>query len=419
MYARESIHAAARRGALLIAFVGLLTPLFSGCDQTPEIVAEQPIPKVTTTPVIERETIDYDEYTGRTEAFEIVEIHARVFGYLEEINFRDGDYVKEGQTLFTIESDEYEAIHNQSLAKITVWESKLELAKAEMARREKLLPTGSITQEEYDEYVATANEAEATLGAAKADANRTAVDLKYTVIKAPISGRVDRAYLSKGNLLSGGATSGTLLTKIVNEQPMYVYFDVDERSLLRYRREMSKRGNTTSGSLRDSEIRCFVKLADEDSFAHEGVLDFAGTEVKTSTGTAQLRAEFPNKDRELVSGLFVRVRIPASEPYQALLIPERALATDQDIKFVYVVGDDGIAKRRNVELGAQRGDMRIITAGLKPGEQVIVKGLQRVRPDQKVEAEIEPPKEVADASIETSSNSNTPSDETPKAAEEQ
>jgi RND family efflux transporter MFP subunit len=271
------------------------------------------------------------------------------------------------------------------------------VAKANLARRKTLLPKGTITREEYEEYVAAEREAEAAVTTAKADANRTAVDLKYTTVKAPISGRIDRALVTKGALLTGGISSGTLLTKIVKEQPMYVYFDVDERSLLRYMRQRDQSRESAPGSLRKLGIDCFVQLADEKDFPHQGKLDFAESEVTSTTGTARLRGEFPNKARELASGMFVRVRVPASKPYKALLIPERALATDQDIKFVYVVGGDGVATRRNVALGNQRGDMRIVTSGLEAGEQVIVKGLQRVRTGQKVEAEAEVAKIAATA----------------------
>lgn len=369
-----------------------------GCDRAPSAEEKQEVvPKVTTVGVVQEETTDFDEYTGRTEASEAVEIRARVFGYLRSIEFHDGDFVKEGQTLFTIEPDEYKAIHEQSLSKIALWESKLEVAKANLARRKTLLPKGTITREEYEEYVAAEREAAAAVVTAKADANRTAVDLKYTTLKAPISGRIDRAFVTKGALLTGGVSSGTLLTKIVKEQPMYVYFDVDERSLLRYMRQRDQSRESAPGSLRKLGIDCFIQLADEKDFSHQGKLDFAESEVTSTTGTARLRGEFPNKDRELASGLFVRVRVPASKPYKALLIPERALATDQDIKFVYVVGGDGIAARRNVALGNQRGDMRIITSGLEAGEQVIIKGLQRVRPGQKVDAEAEVAKIAAAA----------------------
>jgi RND family efflux transporter MFP subunit len=369
--------------------VASLCLLFGGCNRQAPAAAEAPVPKVTVTAVVSQETIDADEYTGQTEASETVEVRARVFGYLKSVEFKDGDYVTEGQTLFTIEPDEYQAIHEQSLSRIDLNAANLALAKAKHARNAKLVTTGAVTREEYEESLASVQSAEATITAAKADANRTSVDLKYTVLKAPISGRIDRNLVSKGNLLTGGQLSGTLLTKIVAEQPMHVYFDVDERSLLRYMRQRDSSREQAPGSLRSLGIPCLLQLADENDFSHEGQLDFASAEVDRTTGTARIRGVFPNDDRSLVSGLFVRVKIPVSQPYQALLVPERALATDQSIKFVFVVGSDGIAKRRTVELGGQRGDMRIITAGIEEGERVIVKGLQRVRPDQKVEAQVE------------------------------
>jgi RND family efflux transporter MFP subunit len=384
----------------------IVTSLFAalaisaGCGGAAPASSEMPTPKVTTTAVIAQETIDSDEYTGQTEASETVEVRARVFGYLKTIEFKDGDFVtgpvlgangeveKDGQVLFTIEPDEYDAIHKQSLARIDLNQANLTLAKAKLARDEKLVKTGSVTPEEYEESVASVQTSEAAITAARADSNRTAIDLKYTVIRAPISGRIDRAFVTKGNLLTGGQASGTLLTKIVNEQPMYVYFDVDERSLLRYMRQRAATRATAPGSLRDLGIPCSLRLSDEDDFAHEGTLDFIATTVNRTTGTARIRGVFANENRDLAAGLFVRIRIPVSEKYQALLIPEQALATDQSIKYVYVVGADGAAERRPVELGSTRGDMRIITAGLKVGEHVIVKGLQRVKPGQKVEAEV-------------------------------
>jgi RND family efflux transporter MFP subunit len=383
----------------VVTLVGLL-PLAAGCNKEAPAAGQAPVPKVTTTPVVEQETTDYDEYTGQTEASESVEVRARVFGYLKSIEFKDGDFVKEGQTLFTIEPDEYEATYNQALSKIKVWESKLDVAKANLARRQKVFATGAITREEYEEYVAGANEAAASLEAAKADAARAAVDLKYTVLKAPISGRIDRAMVSKGTLLTGGVGSGTLLTKIIDEQPMYVYFDVDQQSLLRYKKDRPAPQASAPGSLRQLDIDCYVQLPGEKDFPHKGKLDFVETEVKSSTGTARLRGVFENKNREMASGLSARVKIPTSKPYQALFIPERAIATDQSMKFVYVVGSDGIANRRAIELGPQSGEMRIVTKGLKAGEPVIVKGLQRVRPGQKVEATQEQPKLAAATTAE-------------------
>src|SRR5947209_19182016 len=262
-------------------------PLAAGCNKAAPAATEQPVPKVTVMPVVSQETIDADEYTGQTEASESVEIRARVFGYLKSIDFKDGDYVKEGQTLFTIEPDEYEAIHQQSLSKINLHAANLAMAKAKHARNESLVKTGAVSREEYEETLTSVKSQEASIEAAKADANRTAVDLKYTVLKSPISGRIDRALVSKGNLLTGGTGQGTLLTKIVKEQPMYVYFDVDERSLLKYMK-MRKR-DAAPGSLRESGIPCSLQLADEADFSHEGQLDFASAEVSKSTGTARIR----------------------------------------------------------------------------------------------------------------------------------
>lgn len=380
--------------SVAVALSALLT-ITAGCKPPVSDAPQLSVPKVTVAEVITREITDTDEYTGTTEASEIVAIHSRVFGFLKSIDFKDGDFVKEGQTLFTIEPDEFEAIHQQSLARIALNTAKNDLAKANLARKAQVVKSGAITREEYDEAIAAVKESEATITAAKADANRTAVDLKHTVVKAPISGRIDRALVSKGSLLTGGVSSGTALTKIVAEQPMYVYFDVDERSLLRYMKMRAGDGTSAPGSLRESGIACYVQLPGEKDFAHEGKLDFAANEVKYSTGTNRLRGVFENKNRELVSGLGVRVRIPVSKPYQALLIPERALATDQDIRFVYVVGSDGVATRRNVELGRQYGDLRIVKSGLSAGDRVIVKGLQKVKPGQKVEAELQQPPAAA------------------------
>ncbi len=384
-------------------FLVATIPVISGCKRATPSVAEQPIPKVTVTAVVSQETVDSDEYTGRTVASEIVDVRARVFGYLKSIDFKDGDFVREGQKLFTIEPDEYDAINKQSLARIDLQSANLELARSKRARSAKLVKSGAVSQEEYEESIAAVGASEAAIAAAKADANRTAVDLKYTVIEAPIHGRIDRALVSKGNLLTGGQTNGTLLTKIVNEQPMYVYFDVDERSLLGYMRQRRESKESAPGSLREQGIACYLQLADEPDFSHEGQLDFASAEVDAGTGTARIRGLFTNADRELVSGLFVRVRIPVGKPYQALLIPEQALATDQNRKFAYVVGGDGIVARRTVQLGTQRGELRIITAGLNAGDQVIVKGLQRVKPGQKVEAEIAPPPTPASSEVKPDS----------------
>lgn len=371
---------------------GSLALLASGCTESASAPAPvQPIPKVTVAEVVSQETIDYDQYVGRAEASETVELRSRVNGFLQEIKFRDGDQVVEGQPLFLIEPDKYEAIHKQSLAKINICQAQLELAQTKLARDEKLLQKGAVPREEYEEALAAVQECEAQIIAAKADSDRTALDVKYTTITSPISGRIDRTLVNKGNLVTGGTGAGTLLTTIVRIVPIYVYFDVDERSLLRYQRMgQAERNEKSPQTIRDQQIPCYVQLSDEENFPHRGQLDFAANRVDPTTGTIKIRGVFENQDHQLTPGMFVHVRVPTSDKYQALLIPEQAIATDQSIKYVYVVDSDQIVSRRNLKLGPSRGDLRTVRSGLKAGDRVIVKGLQRVRPGQQVEATLEP-----------------------------
>lgn len=389
-----------RNGALLLlaAIVPGLATLVGCKGSAAPGSGEQPTPKVTTVMVTERETTDNDEYTGNTEASEIVEVRSRVFGYLKTIKFTDGADVNEGDVLFVIEPDEYEAIYNQSLSRIDLQTAQLEVNKAKLARRATLVKSGAVSKEEYEEAIADVKSTEAAIKAAEADAKRTYIDLKYTVIKSPISGRIDRNYVSQGNLLTGGQGSGTLLTKIVQEQPMYVYIDVDERSTLKYMRQR-KDVSQLPGSLVKSDIKCYLKLADEKEFSHQGLIEFVSNQADTKTGTTRVRASFPNTRKMLASGMFVRLLIPVSKPYQALMVPESAIGTNLNIKFVYVIDAEGKAERRTVTLGKQDGNLRVIKDGLKAGEQVIYKGLQRVRPGQKVDATLAKPEEVPTPAI--------------------
>ena len=361
----------------------------AGCGESPDVAPSGRPVRVTVSEVVTRKTIDYDVFTGRTEASEIVEVRPRVFGYLKGIEFEDGDHVTEGQKLFLIEPDTYEAIHRQSLARQNLLQARSELAEANLARRKQLYESGAANLEEYQEAQAASAEAKAAMEAAEADSNRTAVDLRYTEIHAPISGRIDRALVTRGNLVQGGEATGTLLTRIVNEQPMFVYFDVDERSLLRYLRLREGIARETPGNLRELGLACEVQLADETDFPHQGVLDFLANQVDPTTGTARIRGKFANEDRALVSGLFVRIRIPTSAPYEALLIPEQALSRDQNSSFVFVVDQQGKVARRVLTLGEQRGNLRIVTSGLEPGEQVVIRGMQRVRDGDQAEIERE------------------------------
>lgn len=354
-------------------------------------------PKVIVRSATTRPLTDYDEFVGRTEASQSVEVRSRVSGFLRSIDFQDGDFVQQDQLLAKIEPDEYQAIHDQSLARIELQKTNLELAQSVLARSKKLVQGNAISQEEFDQNAAAVKAAQSQIIVAEADAARTSLDLKYTDVKAPIAGRIDQALVDAGNLVTGGLGSGTLLTRIVNDTPIFAYFDVDEASILRYiRREKSETsGDQAMTALRDLEIQVELQLKDENDFPHKGVLDFLENRIDSQTGTIRLRGVFENSDRLLRGGLFVRVRIPTSEPYDAVMIPETAIGTDQNYKFAYVVGPDNVAERRTVELGRLIDQelgmtLRVIRKGIEAGESVIVKGVQRVQPGMTVKPENDP-----------------------------
>lgn len=368
-------------------FIGLLAITIAGCAKSDTAAPQLPTPKVVVVAVGEFKTTDHDEYVGRLEAPETVAVRSRVQGFIKSVDFQDGDMVEAGQILYTIEPDEYQAIHQQSLSRIAVWESKQLLAKSKLTRTQGLIKSGAATAEELDEALAAEREAAASIVSAKADAERSALDLKYTQIHAPISGRVGRTMLTPGNLVSGGLGSGTPLTEIVKIDPIYVNFDVDERALLRYQ-SMKKQSNGENTPLRERAVPCYVQLADETDFPHQGVLDFIENSLNPTTGTIRIRGVLNNTDRRLAPGMFVRVQIPVSDEYMSIMIPEEAISSDQDVKYAYVVDGDGVVVRRNLQLGARRDARRIVREGLAVGERLIVAGQQRVRPGQKVDVTV-------------------------------
>jgi RND family efflux transporter MFP subunit len=374
-----------------------------GCSKVQSKSASAPPAKVTVTTALEQEITDFDDFVGRTEASETVEVRSRVSGFIDSIPFQDGSQVEKGQLLFEIEPDSYQAIYDQSLARIELWEAKKDLAEKKLARSKLLIPNGAISKEEYEESVSAVKEAEAAKDTAIADAKRTELDVKYTKIRAEIAGRIDRAFVTRGNMVTGGLGSGTLLTRIVSNHPMYAYLDVDERTVLRYLRRMNPStqdapsGETLATPASENPARvagvkgtipCYMQLADEKDFPHAGTLDFVENRVDSATGSVKVRGVFPNTNSMLTGGLFVRIRIPVSQAYRGVLIPEQAIGTDQNIKFAYVVGSDNIPQRRNLVLGAQRGAMRVVKSGIEPNQKVIYRGLQRVRPGKAVEPEL-------------------------------
>lgn len=378
---------------LIVAAVAIC---FSGCKSESIPPLAKTAPKVVCAPAVVQKITDYDSFVGRTEEAESVEVRSRLSGFLRTIEFTDGAFVKEGDLLATIEPDEYQAIHNQSLARIIQWEAKLDLAQSKLRRAQTLIKTAAISQDELDEAVSSVKEADASLFAAKSDAARTELDLKYTKIQSPISGRIDRAMVTPGNMLTGGLGNGTLITRIVSVAPVYAYLDVDESTILGYIRKAQANASksavtqpTEATQLRDLNVPCYLQLNDESEAKHQGVLDFVENRVDKTTGTIRIRGIFQNEEGVLRGGMFVRAKVPVSEPYEAVLIHETAIGTDQNFKFAYVIDASNKPIRRNLKLGAAQGTLRIVREGIAAGERVVIRGIQRVRPDVEVDVQME------------------------------
>lgn len=377
---------------LYVALGYLLGFVLLGCQKPNQKPAAIPL-KIATVQAVSKQITDYDEYVGRTGAIETVEVRARVTGYVKQIHFSDGQIVQENDLLFSIEPDVYQAAHQQALAKIELMKARVGLAKSKLARAKSLIDVKAISQEEYEENVAALTEAQAQEVSAQADSQISGLDLKYTEVRSPISGRIDRALVTPGNIVTGGLGTGTLLTTIVKTDPMYIYFDVDEQSVLRYQRMESQREpndpskTRSSNGLKSLEIPCLVQLGDEKDFPHRGKLDFLQNRIDERTGSIKLRAVLDNQNNLLKSGMFVRVRVPVSQPYDAVLVPEASIGVDQDTRYIIAIGADKKPVRRSVELGRSIGTWRVITKGLDAGTEIVYRGLQRVRPNTELTIE--------------------------------
>jgi membrane fusion protein, multidrug efflux system len=367
---------------LLLGFcIGLV-----GCARMPSGVPKAaPTPVIVSRPV-EREVTDYANFTGRTAAVDSVEVRARVTGYLDKVNFKEGALVKEGDVLFEIDPRTYQAAVAYAKAEVERLKAQHDLDVIELRRAEALLRRGASSREDFDRAVAQRGGSRAGLAAAEAQVQRGELDLGFTKVTAPVSGRVSRYVVTVGNLVQAGDQGGgTLLTTIVSVDPMYAYFDVDEHTVLRVR-QLVREGKADSP--REGGVPVWLGLANEDGHPHQGTIDFVDNQVNPRIGTMRLRGVFANKEQVLVPGLFARVRGPIGRPHKALLVSERALDTDQGQKVLYVVNEKNEVVSRPVRLGALHDGLREITDGLKPGEQVIVNGLQQVRPGVTVEPKL-------------------------------
>jgi RND family efflux transporter MFP subunit len=373
------------RLAIASALVPGLCLALAGCAQPPaEGPAAAPPPVAVSYPA-EREVTDYADYTARTAAVDSVELRARVSGYLDRVNFKEGTLVRKGDVLFEIDPRTYKAVLKNAEGNLAAAEARVKRLDADLARAEQLIRSKSLSREDYDKIVGDRGEAVASQAALEAAVERSKLDLGFTRVIAPVSGRISRYAITVGNLVQAGdQTGGTLLTTIVSVDPMYAYFDVDEHTVLRVK-ELIREGKAKTP---DDEIPVRLGLANEEGHPHRGTLNFVDNQVNPRTGTLRVRGVFPNKDEALSPGYFARVRVPIGVPHKALLITERALDTDQGQKVVYVVDKDNRVATRPVRLGALHDGRREVTDGLKAGERVIVNGLQQVRPGMAVEPKL-------------------------------
>jgi RND family efflux transporter MFP subunit len=366
--------------ALRCVLAGLTILLTTCTQQQPS--SPPPPPKVTVSQPVVREVVEWDEYTGRLEAVESVEVRARVNGYLQSVHFTDGAVVKKGALLFVIDPRPYQAELNRAKAALEQAMARYERTQKDYARAQQLVKSRAMSQEDVDTRAADQREAEEFVQAARAAVDAARLNVEFTQVKAPISGRISRQFVTEGNLINGGTAESTLLTRIVSLDPIYGYFEVDERSYLKYTHLW--RDGTRPGAP-DVKTPVNLGLANETGFPHQGQLDFIDNRLDPNTGTMTGRAVFPNPNLTLIPGLFARVRLPGSSQYKALLIPDEAIGSDQTQRFAFVVNDQNIVESRKVELGPIIDGLRVIRDGLKPEDWVIVSGVQRVRAEAKVD----------------------------------
>ena len=341
--------------------------------------AAPPLQAVTVAPVPEREISEWDEFTGRLEAVDQVEIRPRVSGYIQRVTFTEGREVRKGEVLFQIDPRPYQAELARTQAELDRARSAAALAANDVRRADPLVKAQAISREEYDSRTSAEAQGGASVKAAEAAVETARLNLEWTRVRSPISGRVSNALVTPGNLVEAGQPA-TLLTTVVSLDPMYVYFDSDEQTYLRY----AGRARNNGPNWRDGKLVVHLGLANEEGYPHEGRLDFVDNQIDPNTGTIRTRAVFSNKSRALTPGLFARVKLVGDHKRKALLVRDAAIGTDQDRKFVLVLGPGDSLVYRPVVAGRLVDGLRIIDSGLQPNEKVVVNGLMRVRPGMKV-----------------------------------
>jgi RND family efflux transporter MFP subunit len=362
------------------------TLLAASCDEKKQAQQHSapPPPAVTVANPIQKVVTEWDEYTGRFDAVDTVDVRARVSGVLNEVKFTDGAFVKKGDLLFVIDPRPFERVLDREKANLAQAKVRAEFTAKDVERARPLLKNQTVSEQVFDQRVQAQREAEAAVRSSEASVKSAELDVDFTQIRAPVTGRISRKLISEGNYITGGSGSGTLLTTIVTTDPIQFYFDVSEADYLKYVRlgVLSERPGSKS-----QQQPVYLGLQDEKSFPYRGKLDFVDNRIDQNTGTLRLRAVFDNPKQLFQPGLFARIRIAGSAEHKATLLPDAAIATDQSNRFVFTVAEDGAVSQKNVELGPLIDGFRVIRAGLENDDWVIVKGIQRARAGIKVKAE--------------------------------
>ena len=360
----------------------------AGCARTSAQQAAPPPPQVTVASVIERSVTEWDEFTGRLQAVDSVDVRPRVSGLISAVRFDEGAMVHRGDLLFQIDARPFQAEVDRLRAEVARAKATAQRADSELARAERLRAENAIAREEHDRRAAFALESAAQTAAVEAALRSAELNLEFTQVTAPIDGRVGRAIVTEGNLVSSGPGEATLLATVVSLDPVYAYFDADEQIFLKYSGVAGARGASLRS--RSSQLPIRMALSNDEGFPRAGHMDFLDNQLDGTKGTIRGRAVFRNSDGQLTPGLFVRLRLAGTAAYRGLLIQDRAVGTDLSKTFVYVVGPKNDVQYRAVTLGPLVDGLRVVRSGLEAGESVIVNGLQRVRPGAQVTPVVEP-----------------------------
>ena len=351
-----------------------LSMLLVGCDDGVAQNAVPQAPAVSAADVVVKSISQWDSFNGRIEAVESVQLRPRVSGYIDKVNYTDGQEVKKGEVLVTIDDRTYRAALEQAQATLTRAKTQASLARSEANRTDKLVNTNVVSREEWEQRRSAAAQAQADIRAAQAAVDAAQLNLDFTKVTAPIDGRASRALITSGNLVTAG-DSASVLTTLVSLKTVYVYFDVDEATYLHYQ-NLARSGQGASSNHLALPVE--IGLVGEEGYPHQGKVDFLDNQLTPSTGTIRMRALLDNAQRQFTPGLFARVRLPGSAEFKATLVDDKAVLTDQDRKYVYIVDKEGKAQRRDITPGRLAAGLRIVQQGLNPGDKVIVDGLQKV-----------------------------------------